>query len=116
MLGKSVTALQEDIVLDGSKISGKLKYVTGYTGFSGDPAEQEGNYIALHAETDFTEDSITLELINGTVGHPVTLDSDGLMVVRITNKDTQKIKLVATKGTRTRVKIYDLSGLTLATS
>ena len=95
-------------------ISGKLKYVSGYTGFSGDPAEQEGNYIALHAETDFEEDSITLELINGTVGHPVTLDSDGLMVVRISNKDTQKIKIVATKGPRTRVKLYDLTGLELA--
>ena len=109
-----MTDLQSDIVLDGSRISGNLKYVTGYTGFSGDPAEQEGNYIALHAETDFNEDSITLELINGTVGHPVTLDSDGLMVVRITNTETQKIRLVATKGSRTRVKLYDLSGLKLA--
>ncbi len=105
--------LQSDINIDGSKITGILKYVTGYTGFSGNTDEQKGNYIALHAETDFSEDSITLELINGTVGHPVTLDADGLMIVRITNKDTQKIRIVATKGTRTRVKLYDLSGLTL---
>lgn len=109
-----MTDLQSDIKVDGSVITGNLKYVTGYTGFSGDPAEQEGNYIALHAETDFEADEITLELINGTVGHPVTLDSDGLMVVRITNKDTQKIRIVATKGSRTRIKLYDLSGLKLA--
>ncbi|MBR6987537.1 MAG: hypothetical protein IKH82_05655 [Clostridiales bacterium] len=109
-----MTDLQSDIKIDGSVITGNLKYVTGYTGFSGDPAEQEGNYIALHAETDFEADEITLEVINGTVGHPVTLDSDGLMIVRITNKDTQKIRIVATKGSRTRIKLYDLSGLKLA--
>ena len=109
-----MTDLQSEIKIDGSVITGNLKYVTGYTGFSGDPAEQEGNYIALHAETDFEADEITLEVINGTVGHPVTLDSDGLMIVRITNKDTQKIRIVATKGSRTRIKLYDLSGLKLA--
>ena len=109
-----MTDLQSDIKIDGSMISGELKYVTEYTGFSGNPAEQQGNYIALHAETDFNEDEITLELINGTVGHPVTLDSDGLMVVRITDTETQKIRIVATKGSRTRVKLYDLSGLSLA--
>ena len=109
-----MTDLQSDIKIDGSVITGNLKYVTGYTGFSGDPAEQEGNYIALHAETDFDEDEITLEVINGTVGHPVTLDPDGLMIVRISDKDTQKIRIVATKGSRTRIKLYDLSGLKLA--
>ena len=109
-----MTDLQSDIKIDGSMISGELKYVTGYTGFSSNPAEQQGNYIALHAETDFNEDEITLELINGTVGHPVTLDSDGLMVVRITDTEAQKIRIVATKGSRTRVKLYDLSGLSLA--
>ena len=112
LLGKSVTDLQSDIVIGDSAITGTLKYVTGYTGFSGDATEQSGNYIAFHAEAPGA-DSITMELINGTVGHPVTLDSDGLAVIRITDKATQKIRLVAYEGDNTVVKEYDLSGLTL---
>ena len=35
------------------------------------------------------------------------------MVVRITNKETQKIKVVAYKDNRSRTKIYSLSDLIL---
>ena len=116
LLGKVVADLQEDVEVDpyAGKITGTLHYVTGYTGWSGDVSEQSGNYLALHHETIPDADSITVEVLNGTVGHPVTLDSDGLCVYRITNKDTQKIRVIAWKdGVPAIQQTYDLSELEL---
>lgn len=113
MLGKSVSDLQSDIVVGTNAIAGTLKYVTGYTGFSGDPSEQQGNYIAFHCESE-DADSITVELIGGVSGRgEVTLDSDGLMVARISNND-QRICVRAYKnGVVCNVTTYSLAGLTL---
>lgn len=112
LLGKYVTDLQEDVEIAGGVITGTLHYVTGYTGFSGDPAEQEGNYLAVVCEAS-EGDTITAELIGGQHG-PVTLDPDGILIARITDPATQKLRFTATgtDGT-TETKEYSLSGLTL---
>ena len=112
MLGKYITDLQSNIVISDGNIRGTLKYVDDYTGFSGDPAEQVGNFLAIHASTIPDADSITVELVNGHVGHPVTLDSDGILICHITDKDTQYLKVVATKGDRQITKTFYLQGLT----
>ena len=52
LLGKELSDLQSGVSVGQDAIAGTLKYVTGYTGFSGDPAEQEGHYLALHIDTD----------------------------------------------------------------
>ena len=110
LFGKTVTDLQENVVIGSSAITGTSKYVTGYTGFSSKPEEQEGNYLVIHcAATD--ADSITVELVGGTKG-PVTLDADGLIVELIRNT-SQKIKVVATKGNLKEEKVFSLSGLVL---
>lgn len=49
LLGKVVADLQEDVAEAAGTIVGTLHYVTGYTGFSSDPEEQEGNYLAFMA-------------------------------------------------------------------
>lgn len=116
LLGKYITDLQSNIVVSDGNVRGTLKYVTEYTGFSGDPAEQSGNYLALHFATVPDADSITVELINGSVGHPVTFDSDGICVFRISDKDTQYIEFVATKDDRTITKTLYLQGLVLEDS
>ena len=95
-------------------ISGTLNYVTNYTGFSGNVAEQSGNYLALKCTTGSLDDTITVELIGGTVGHPVTLDEDRNIVIRITNPETQSIEVVATDGEVSTSTVYALTGLTLA--
>lgn len=96
----------------GQDIAGTLKYVTGYTGFSGDPAEQQGNYLVLHIDTDVEGATIEVELIGGTHGS-VTLDSDRTIILRIKNK-FQKIKITASKeGYPTVSKTYTLGGVTL---
>lgn len=91
-------------------ITGKLFYVDGYTGFSGLPAEQEGNYLALKFEA--TEGATTtVEVLGGTVGHPITLDSDMNCVFRITDKDTQRIRVVSTKDGVSVTKVFGLKSL-----
>ena len=99
LLGKSVTDLQENIEIGDDGITGTLKYVTGYTGFSGSEELQSGNFIALHFAPDpagTVPDSITVELIGGHSG-PRPLDSDGICVFRI-ESTSQKIQAVADYG------------------
>lgn len=61
-------------------------------------------------------DKITAELINGKVSHgPQELDSDGIGIFHITNKDAELVQVVAYKDGMTCQKLYSLSGLTLET-
>ena len=83
-----------------------MKYVTGYTGFSGDPALQKGNYLALKASS-VSGATITAELIGGNDG-PKALDSDGIALFRIADVNTQKVKIVATKNGETATAVYGL--------
>lgn len=110
LLGKDASDLQENIVVGDSKISGTLKYVTGYTGFSGNVAEQSGNYIALKCEAT-SGASISIEIVGGYSG-PVTLDPDGLWVGKIANNQ-QSIKIVATKNGISDTRILTLESLVL---
>lgn len=114
LLGKTVDDLQENIVIGRNKITGTLKYVTGYTGFSSNVAEQSGNYLALYCEVPLEDDvNITVEVINGFSG-PVTLDDDGLIVLRIASTN-QSVKVTASKqGYDSITKTYSLADITLA--
>lgn len=112
LLGLTPDDLQENIEISDGAISGTLKYVTDYTGFSGNVAEQSGNYLAIKV-TAVEDATITVELINGTVGHPVTLDSDGMIVLKIADVDTQSIEVIATKGNISEKQSFTISGLTL---
>lgn len=112
LLGKVVTDLQEDVAIADGAITGTLHYIDDYTGFSGDPAEQEGNYLVVVCEAQ-EGDTITATLTNGIHG-PVTLDPDGILIARITDPTTQKLVFTATgaDGT-TETQTFDLSGLVL---
>ena len=113
LLGKSVTDLQTGIeISDDHKITGTLKKVTGWTAFSGDPAEQSGNYIAVKATAEEGA-TITAQVIGGDHG-AVTLDEDGILVARIKNVQ-QMLEFKATTDAGTQTIRYDLSGLTLTT-
>ena len=116
--GKEVDDLQSNIQInEGSQqILGTLRYVTGYTGFSGDPAKQEGNFLALDlAATPDGTAVIKAEVIGGdSEGNPVTVD-DGILVTRIANK-SQKIKITATNGDNVIERVYGLGSLKLKTA
>lgn len=72
--------------------------------------EQSGYYLALSFATNAGAE-ITTELINGTGG--VKKISDGFCVYRITDKDSQIIRVSAKKNERTVMKEYSLSQLVL---
>lgn len=107
LFGKTVDDLQENIVIgDDNVISGTLKYVSDYTGFSGKADEQSGNYIALHADVP-NVDGVTYN-INGS-----TLDSDQTIVL-IVKDNSKKVRVTASKaGYDSITKEYSLNGLTL---
>ncbi len=112
MLGKKAGLLQKNIAVGYNTISGTLKYVTGYTGYSGDSSLQSGNFMALKVSAPDMAVQTTIELVGGTKG-PVALDSDMNAVIRITDKDTQKIRVISSLADGTEViRTFSLAGLT----
>lgn len=101
LFGKKASDLQEGIFIDDGKVYGTIKYVKDYTGFSSNPDEQQGYYVALHYENDDV-DSIK---VNG-----VTLDPDGLHIL-ILKKFGGKVKVELIKDNEVTVDYIDLSGL-----
>lgn len=113
LLGKSVTDLQSGVWVGPEQITGTLKYVTGYTGFSGDVSEQSGHYLVTHSTSETAGAAIKVQLLGGTTPEQ-TLDVDGILITRVTDPANQKLKISAVKdGTPTNTKIFDLSGLVL---
>ena len=116
---KRVSDLQDDVAINTNrKIGGTLHYVTGYTGFNvSDSTEQSGHYLALDFADNWLGDTdpttFTVELKGGKKG-PVTLtELDAFCVFRVTNPNTQSIKVVSTDSTGTTTVEYSLKGLTL---
>lgn len=95
LLGKVIGDLQKDVYVYKDTIEGSLYHVTDYTGFSGDVKEQEGHYLVLHASVP-GETGVTIKAI-GPSGREVTLDADGILVLRLTNKHAG-VTFVASKG------------------
>ena len=89
-------------------ISGSLKYVTGYTGFSGDASEQSGHYLALHCESE-SGAVIKVEIDGGHHG-AVTLDEDGIIIMRLEDPH-QGIKVTATKSGASASRYFTLHDL-----
>lgn len=114
MLGKSVSDLQSNIEVGTGVVTGELKYVDDYTGFSGNTDYQKGNYLVLHFDAE-DADYVTIELIGGLDGRgEITLDADGIAILRISSTD-QKVRVRCYKDdTVCNVTTYSLAGLTLA--
>ena len=111
ILNKAVSALQENVIVHDKFIKGTLHYVTGYTQFSNVEEEQSGNFLAL--KFDVSDGATTTVQLTGQEAK--TLDSSKNVVLRITNKNTQRLKVVTTLGDDTITKVYSLANLTLET-
>lgn len=106
ILGKTVDELQDDIEIEDDAVSGTLLYIDDYTGFSEDTDLQVGNFLAIHAEVPYVDD------VEITCEDGVVLDS-GIIVVRVTDKSTQTVTVVASKqGFESVTKTFTLEGLT----
>lgn len=96
LFGKTVDDLQEDVIVSADGVTGTLKYVADYSSAYG-IGEDSGNYLVLHCSTPGIEGAtITSEVVGGVHG-PVTLDEDGIVISRITDKSSQTIHIVASK-------------------
>lgn len=110
LFGKTAADLQTGVAVSGNAITGTLKYISDYPGFSSKVSEQYGNYLALHCEVPGVSDAT----IKVTVTKTSTLDSDGDIVLRIADKDSQTVTVVASKaGLESVTKVFSLSGLTV---
>lgn len=112
--GKSAADLQENIVIDNAKrtIAVTLKYVTRYTQFSGEAAEQSGHYLV--AKLDADAEGAVISARKEASDTWKELDSNHIIIFRITNANTQKVHVKVKTGRETNYYTYDLSGLTLA--
>lgn len=111
LYGKHADDLQEGIEIAENSISGTLKHVPEYTGFSDTPSEQSGNYLALKIEVP-EEATVTTEVEGGDHG-PVEV-TDGWCVYRIKDEHSQKIKFTVRNGEESKDYTYSLEGLTLS--
>lgn len=112
----AVSTLQDDIEVEGDKITGTLKYVTGgpIPGYWG-----AGNFIVLafdNFSTGLTYANVKVGLHNSAGSGLVTLDSDKMAVLKITDKNNQKVMVVQTNSAGvSHTQYFDLSELTLET-
>lgn len=117
LLGKTVTDLQSDIVIDDTNVTGTLNYVEGYTRFSSVPEEQEGNYLALTfaaTKDDAPVSKITCTLSSSDKGE-VELDEDKIHIIRVTDKSATLTVKVYDSEEVALTKDLVLSQLTLNT-
>lgn len=113
--GTAVSAIQDaDVTVSGNKITGTLKYlddggqISGWWG--------AGNFLALKfSDVDPKATSIKVGLNPSEGSGLVELlgDPDMNGVFKITDKDTQKFRVVITDGHVSKTTDYDLSDLTL---
>lgn len=109
LFGKTASDLQTGVSFGDGSVTGTLKYVSDYTGFSGTVSQQSGNYIVFKATCNVEGATITAKITRTS-----TLDEDGIGVFRVGNKDTQTLTVVASKeGYDSVTKEFPLSGLTV---
>ena len=114
LFGKTVDELQTGVNVSGTKITGTLHYVTGYTGFSSIPGEQSGHYLVTHYQPTPANADVMVYKTSGTVGWKTLDKPDLTLVSHITDKSTQKLQVKYKLGdVESDVIEYDLSGLTL---
>ena len=113
LFGKAASDLQQNVAINNDTVSGTLKYIADYSSAYGS-GEDSGNYLVLHFSTgDVSGSTIKAKLFGGVHGW-TTLDSDGILITRVTDKNSQTIVVVANKeGYEQDVMRLSLKGLTL---
>lgn len=114
--GKGATDIQSDIAVNGGEITGELKFIEG--GIAPGTLSGDGYFIGLKFDnfaSGLTYANVKVGIVPSSTGMPLqTLDSDKNAVFKVTNKDTQKIKVVqADASGHTNVQYFSLNKLTL---
>lgn len=114
--GKGASDIQSGVAVSGGEITGELKFIEG--GIAPGTLSGDGYFIGLKFDnfaSGLTYSNVQVGLVPSSTGMPLqTLDSDKNAVFKITDKDTQKIKVVQTDTAgHKNVQFFGLSGLTL---
>lgn len=115
LFGVDVADMQSGVSVDGNAITGTLKNLTGSNAIT--DRWGEGHFLCLQFDaddwTEFSSVMVGLDPSQESGLVEITTDPDKNGVFKITNKATQKFKVVATKDGETFTFTYDLSGLTV---
>lgn len=108
---------QSDIAVNGGEITGELKFIEGGLSPSG-PLAGDGYFLALkfsNFASGLTYANVKAGLVPSASGMALqTLDSDCDIVMKITDKDNQKVKVVqADSAGHKNIQYFGLSGLEL---
>ena len=114
---KTPADFQSDIAVNGGKVTGELKFIEGGLSPSG-PLAGDGYFLALkysNFASGLTYANVKVGLVPSASGMALqTLDSDCDTVMKITDKDNQKVKIVQEDSPgHKNIQYVDLSGLTL---
>lgn len=112
MWGTPVSDMQSGVTVSGTNITGTLKYLD-----TGVPAEYwgAGNFLNLKFTKDPDATSIKVGLTNSRGSGMVELDADMNAMLKISDKDTQKLKVVQSRTGEEKTWLFDLSGLVCET-
>lgn len=114
--GKVASDLQEDVVVDGNKISGTLKFIEGGLAPSGYLAG-DGYFLALHwgnPDTDATSLKVGLNPSAGSGLIECIDDTDRNGVFKIADPKKQKFIILSSNDEQKTKQTFDLSGLVFA--
>ena len=108
---------QSDIAVSDGEVTGELKFIEGGLAPSG-PLAGDGYFLALkfsNFASGLTYANVKAGLVPSASGMELqTLDSDCDIVMKITDKDNQKVKVVqADSAGHKNIQYIGLSGLTL---
>lgn len=114
--GKTVADLSENLVIgDDGVVTGTLKHVTGYTGFSSTESEQSGYYLPFSMIFPEGTTSATMQVVGGS-GKKVSILGEASNVVRLgATPEEAKARYVSIEYTdeeMTRVLKLDTSAVT----
>lgn len=114
---KTPSDFQSDIAVSGGEVTGELKFIEGGLSPSG-PLAGDGYFLALkysNFASGLTYANVKVGLVPSASGMELqTLDSDCDTVMKITDKDNQKIKIVQSDSAgHKNIQYLGLSGLTL---
>ena len=118
LYGVQVSAIQkDDVTVAPGAITGTLIYQPNGMAQSG-PLAGAGYFMGLKFDAtwaNYTSVKIGLDPTAGTGLVEIKNDDTHTAALKLTNKNTQKLVVVATNGTDTREERYDLSGLKYVT-
>ena len=106
--------MQEDVVVKGNRIYGKLKFIEGGLSPSG-PLAGDGYFLALHwSNPDASATSLKVGLVPSASGMDLVeciSDTDRNGVFKITNPKAQLFKMISSNDSKKTQQSFDLSGL-----